>query len=195
MSWEEMRVRKYKCPCGSGTYTVRSFMDDWNRTEESWEMDCPICKKKYQLYTYHYYDSGMMCNAYLWVPKDLYSEMEKIKERLEKSKEEVVNLARSRYMGMWLSYFSDAKTKKEVWRRLTNNGERYPSLSTFYSNIKNNNIRKYIADYFCHDNLAFILEKLRIKDADIYKKTLEIKELDDKLDNMRENLIKKGYRQ
>lgn len=193
MSWEEMSVRQYKCPCGSGTYTVRGFMDDWNRSEERWEMDCPICKQKYQLYTYHYYDSGMVCDAYLWVPRKLYEEMKGIEEKLERTKEEISGIAHSRYMDMWLSYFNDAKTKKEVWRRLTGNGKKYPSLSTFYSHTKNDDLTKYISHYFDYDNLTFILKKLEIKDSEIDKKILRVKEIKDRLDHMKVQMKKEGY--
>ncbi|CEG13797.1 conserved hypothetical protein [groundwater metagenome] len=194
MSWEEMSHRQYKCPCDAGTYTITSLMDDWNRSEERWEMDCTICKQKYHLYTYHYYDSGMACEAYLWVPRKSYEEMKNVEEHLERTKKEIVDLAHSRYVDKWHSYFDGAKTKKEVWRRLTNNGKKYPSLSTFYSHTKNDDLTKYIRHYFYYDNLAYILEKLGIKDDEINKMILNVKEFEDRLNGIKEQLKKEGYR-
>lgn len=171
MSWEEIHVEKLKCPCGKGTYTVRLLMDDWNRSEENWEMDCPICKKKYQLYEYNYHDSGLDCKAYLWVVKKLYEEMVKDKKHLEQTKISLVNSAKTRYKDKWLFYFHDAKTKKEVWRKLTDDGNRNLNLSTFFSHTQNDDIIKYVRDYFNYNNLLFILNKLEIKDNGIEKKT------------------------
>ena len=189
-----MSRKQYKCPCGSGTYTVISLTDDWNRSEEQWEMDCSICKQIYQLYSYYYYDSGMTCEAYLWVSKKLYEEMKNVEQEFEKAKKEIIDQANSRYMKIWLSYFNDAKTKKEVWRRLTDNGKKYPSLSTFYSQTKNNDITKYIRNYFYFDNLTYIFEKLGIDDKDINKMIMNVKEIEKKLNGIKEKLNKEGYR-
>lgn len=194
MSWEEMSRRQYKCPCGSGTYTIISLSDDWCRSEERREMDCIICEQKYQLYTYHYYDSGMTCEAYLWVPRKLYEEMKNDEENLNKTKKEILDLAHSRYMSTWRSYFNGAKTKKEAWRRLTNNGKKYPTLSTFYSHTKNDDLAKYISNYFYYDNLTYIIEKLGIKDDEIDKMILKVKEFEYRLNCKKEQMKNEGYR-
>ena len=113
MSWEEMNVKQNKCPCGSGTYTITYLIDDWNRSDEHWEMNCKICKQKYQLYTYYYIESGMTCDAHLWVSRKLYKKMKNVEEHLKRTINETVDLAHSRYMDKWRSYFDGVKTKKE----------------------------------------------------------------------------------
>lgn len=62
MSWEEMRTRSTPCPCGKGVITRTDYMDDWNRLEEKYSIECPECRKKYKLVSRSYYkhagDSG-----------------------------------------------------------------------------------------------------------------------------------------
>lgn len=41
MSWEEMSRKRIKCPCGRGTISQASYMDDWNRWEDGpIEVEC-----------------------------------------------------------------------------------------------------------------------------------------------------------
>lgn len=51
MSWEEMCTKKYPCKCGKGFYIETTYMDDWNRTRETYEIECEDCKKKYNITT------------------------------------------------------------------------------------------------------------------------------------------------
>jgi len=136
----------------------------------------------------------MQFNAYLWVPRESYEKIEEIERQLERTKEEIVNLEHSRYMDAWLSYFNTVKTKKEVWRILTDDGKRYPSLSTFYSDVRDSDLRHYLREYFSYDNLAFVLKKLKIEDKEIDEKILHVKEIESMLDDMREQLKKEGYK-
>lgn len=194
MSWEEMSNSQYKCPCGLGTYTIKFFMDDWNRSEERWEMDCPTCKQNYRLYTYYYYDSGMECKSYLWVPREAYTKVENIGVQLNKAKKEVVGIATSRYMDKWLVYFQDARTKKEIWRRLTDNGKRYPSLSTFYTHTRNRSPETYLRREFHYDNVPVILQKLGIIDNEVNEKLQATRQIEGKFREGKEQLKKEGYK-
>lgn len=62
MSWEEKGISSIPCPCGKGVITRTDYMDDWNRCEEKYSIDCPDCKAKYKFVTRSYYkhagDSG-----------------------------------------------------------------------------------------------------------------------------------------
>lgn len=60
MSWEEIAIDTKPCPCGKGNYTVIQQMDDWNRMEEKWQMECVHCANDYKLYTYHQIHKGMV---------------------------------------------------------------------------------------------------------------------------------------
>ena len=62
MSWEEMGKYSIPCPCGKGVITRTDYMDDWNRCDEKYSIDCSECKTKYKLISHSYYkhpgDSG-----------------------------------------------------------------------------------------------------------------------------------------
>ena len=73
MSWEEMSKKEVKCPCKKGVVTLTTYGDDWNRFKESASIECPDCKKKYEILekTHH----GLMASDGSWteyflIPKD-----------------------------------------------------------------------------------------------------------------------------
>jgi hypothetical protein len=194
MGWDLMSEKQHICACGSGTYTVRFFMDDWNRTEERWEMDCPICKQRYQLYTYSYYDSGMSSEGQVWVLKAELAKVESIGTQLNKARNDIVDFATSRYMEAWLSYFQDAKTKKEKWRRLTDDGRRmYPSLSAFYQHTKDRSVEEYLKEEFRYINIPNILAKINVTDSYIDDNLRIIKKLEDDLQQAKHKLRREGH--
>lgn len=49
MSWEEIRRKEIKCPCKKGAVALIAYMDDWNRTKDSVNIECPECKRKYEI--------------------------------------------------------------------------------------------------------------------------------------------------
>lgn len=51
MSWEEISRKEIKCPCKKGTIALITYMDDWNRYKESASIECPECKRKYDIVT------------------------------------------------------------------------------------------------------------------------------------------------
>ena len=194
MSWEEINTYRSKCPCGSSTYTVRSFMGDWNRSEERWEMDCVKCKRQYCLYQYSVLDSGMTCKVFRWVRREELKKVEKIEAQLTKAKEEIVKNAKALYVDMWLSYFQDAKSKKEIWRRLTDDGKRYPSLSAFYNHTKDTDLQSYLREEFKYKSISVILQKLHVADREISRKLRLAEQIDSELYKAKDRLIKEGYK-
>jgi hypothetical protein len=168
-------------------------MDDWNRSEERWEMDCIKCKKQYCLYQYSYLDSGMNCRTFLWVRREELEKVDKIEAQLTKAKEEVVKKAKARYMDMWLSYFQDVKSKKEIWRRLTDNGKRYPSLSAFYNHTKDTTLQSYLRGEFTYESMPVILQKLHVADREISRVLRLAKQVDSGLHKAKARLVREGY--
>ena len=69
MNWELSGACKHKCPCGQGTYTIRTFLDDWKRPEEQWDMDCPKCRRKYDLCSIATPKSGRLLRTNRWVKR------------------------------------------------------------------------------------------------------------------------------
>ena len=59
MSWEEMSRKRIKCPCGRGTISQASYMDDWNRWEDGpIEVECDFCRANYDVEGEHH--NGML---------------------------------------------------------------------------------------------------------------------------------------
>jgi hypothetical protein len=54
MGSETMSDKKYKCPCGKSTLRIIKTMDDWNRTDEFYIINCDECKKYYDGSTFNY---------------------------------------------------------------------------------------------------------------------------------------------
>ena len=73
MNWELSSAIKRKCPCGQGTYTVRTFLDDWKRREEQWDMDCLKCRQKYDLCSSTNPKSGRLLRSNRWVRRHTLS--------------------------------------------------------------------------------------------------------------------------
>ena len=72
MSWEEMGMRKIKCPCRCGSIYQKHFMDDWNRCRNDEPIiDCAVCEKKYKIES-EYFDRKPYHNytIYYLIPKD-----------------------------------------------------------------------------------------------------------------------------
>jgi len=56
MSWEVIRTKKAKCPCGKGIIEQDIIGDDWNRIDSKTpRIICEECNKKYELTSKYYY--------------------------------------------------------------------------------------------------------------------------------------------
>jgi hypothetical protein len=142
MSWEEMVLETKPCWCGKGTITYRMEMDDWNRTQNSREINCPACLEK--------------------------ANSEKArKQREEKRKaihEKAKDLAAQRHLEYWLSLYSGLN-KKAAWQLYTS-GKDYPSLGTFYKHTKDEGLQNYMRRFFLSD-FEDALKKMNIIDLEI----------------------------
>jgi hypothetical protein len=179
MSWEEMSSTKHPCPCGSGTYTVTRLMDDWNRSEERWEMDCLVCKDKFTLYESGYWHSGLWTPTYRWVLREALAKVQEQQAEINQLERKIIDLARSRYLEIWCALFSGCKSKKDVWFSLTQ-GKRYPSLATFYKSVRYQGLKTYIDNWFNWDHLSDVLTSIKVADTDIARLIQEYSELEAK---------------
>lgn len=51
MSWEEISSEQVGlCPCGKGHIVCTVRMDDWNRSEVGYRLECGTCSKNTKLY-------------------------------------------------------------------------------------------------------------------------------------------------
>jgi hypothetical protein len=70
------------------------------------------------------------------------------------------------YYGRWQSHLMQARSKKDLWAILTQNGKYYPSLSAYYRHSKCKNIealRKYADTFFNYHDLKRIFEVCIVK--------------------------------
>ena len=188
-------VNEEKCPCGKGIYRIEHYSDDWLRHEEKWIMDCSICINNYGLWTYGRSKDGMIEGHYLWVPIELLRKEKAINNSISNERESLITLATKRYLEKWLAYFKEFKTKKAIWNEIKRQDENYPhifypSLSTFYSHIKNKGVDNYLRNFFSIENFPLIFNKIRVEDIDIDKIIQDINAL-----KLQENEINRQIRE
>lgn len=193
MSRELDSIKEYACPCGSGKYVVSHYSDDWNRFDETWEMTCPNCKKEYVCYTYYYYDSGMSCSSNIWVPVRLYNKYKDFETRISNRKKEILNKAKTKWLSVWIEYFKKIKSKKDIWRILTDNGKRYPSLSSFYSHTSGKPMSTYLENEFRYDSIPIILKIINKEDSDLNQQISEVNDLEKEKKEVEKEMRDKGY--
>ncbi|MDQ7797379.1 MAG: hypothetical protein RDU76_00360 [Candidatus Edwardsbacteria bacterium] len=158
------QAQKYKCPCGKSYYTVHSYYDQAGLFDEHWEMNCCRCKQRYQLSSLLKESGRGLNEAYLWAPINIFSELAIVEDQLHRAQGDMLALARELYLERWLGYFSGAKTRKDVWRRLTDGGKRAPSYRLFVRSAPRDNLEDYLQRYFHYFNVDHILEKLGVRD-------------------------------
>ncbi len=169
MSWEEMSVDKHPCPCGRGTFSVAHRMDDWNRSDTSMRMDCQDCRDGYVIYSEKSYRSGMPRVVQFWISKEISVEYDKLSNEAKALRAQEKSLRTQRHLSAWLALFT-GKNKKQSWELLTNNGEKYPALGTFYQHTKDEGLTAYLERHFKNaDDHSFseILKLLHVEDAEL----------------------------
>lgn len=121
MSWEETSAEQHPCPCGHGVFTIRRRMDDWGRSKEHWEMNCGRCAKTYTLHAFTYYRHGLRQAGCRWVPSGIFKQAQSLRKKARQHQARALEIAKRRYLKMWLSSFED-QCKKAAWARLTSSG-------------------------------------------------------------------------
>lgn len=182
MSWEDMSIEKYPCPCGKSTYSVTRRMDDWNRTDVSMHMDCEVCHPNYVLFREENYRSGLPCEVRFWISKETEAEYDHLREEAASARRKAKGLRSQRYLPQWKALF-EGKNKKQAWAILTNNGARYPALGTFYQHTKAEGLVAYLVrDFENSDDRTFmeIMKKLGIDDAEVFRLMEHANELETK---------------
>lgn len=177
MSWEEGPSTKHSCPCGNGHYAVVPRSDDWGRYEERWEMLCPSCKETYGLYSLDYNRKGMVSTSHSWVPQQLLRELATGALEVEQAKEMLSAYAISQYEERWSRHFS-GKTKKAIWRELTQDGNEYPSLPTFYLQIRDSSLSQQLSRYFNYRQLSTVVRILQLSDTELHVRMGRVQKLE-----------------
>jgi len=180
MSWEDDRTDIRPCPCGKGNSSVTYRSDDWGRHDEVWSMHCPQCQKTYGLYCYVRNYEMISETYYLWVPKQDLRELENLEAAIQKHEDGVAAYLEHQYGVQWMRHF-EGKSKKRVWTELTNDGQCYPQLSTFYGQVRGVGLERVLSGYLRYDTVDTVTHLLNLRDSMLASHVRRMESLKSKL--------------
>jgi len=180
MSWEDNRSEDKPCPCGKSHFTVTFRSNDWGQHEEQWSMYCPECARTHGLYSYIVSHKGLSDTRYIWLPKRQLRELKELEALIGELKDALAAHLRFRYAAHWTQYFM-GKPKKEIWAEVTDNGSRYPQLSTFYSHVRQVGLESALNGYLQYDKVSIVTHILHLDDADLASRVVRIRDLESSL--------------
>ena len=159
MSWEDQEPLQRPCPCGAGRYIVESRSDDWGRFDERWAIQCRPCAEKYGLFREAYNRKGVYETSFSWVSHDLLQKIAEAKLKREESERRLTSEATQAFGERWYAHF-EGKAKKTIWSELTEQGKFYPSLGTFYEQVRTSGLRSVLSRYFDRRQLPTVIRIL-----------------------------------
>jgi hypothetical protein len=163
MSWEEMQSRQNPCPCGQGHYVVADFMDDWNRTEERWTMECSRCVKTHGIYTTSRDEKGVSYPDHSWVPRRVLTELARAQSAVDAKQGAVDEYLRRAYRAGFHRRLAGL-SRKAIWQALTDGGKAYPALGTFYKHVRDSGIDSVLDGYLEYRDVDVLVRILGIED-------------------------------
>lgn len=181
MSWEESEPIKQPCPCGQGHYTMIQRSDDWGRFDERWEMHCLVCEAEYGLYGHDYTRKGMVVTYRGWVLRHVLQELATASAAVEEARKRLASYATDEFGERWTAHFA-GKTKKAIWRELTEDGKHYPSLGTFYKHVAESGMAHVLKRYFDPRELPNVIRLLGPSTSDLRERMADAERLERELD-------------
>ena len=139
------------------------FADDWGRLERRWEMVCSKCIDNYRLFTSYKTRMGITEPNLRWVPKSLVDQITGLERQIDREIQRGSQYVKSLYTTGWQQYF-DGKSRKAIWRELTQDGALYPSISTFYSHARQVGIDQVLDSYLGYHNIQIVVDVLGLED-------------------------------
>jgi hypothetical protein len=149
-----------------GHYNIVCRMDDWNRHDEQWTMDCPTCRGEHGVYTTFATRDGMVATRYVWVPRAALQDLQDARDRIAAIKLDFSKYLETHHGAAWTAHF-DGKTRAVVWRELTNDGREYPSLSTFSAQVRQPGLDQALKDYLQYDAVDTVIRILQLNDPEL----------------------------
>jgi hypothetical protein len=104
-------------------------------------------------------------------------ELADLHKRIEEEKHQLATYVETEYSNTWHQYFSN-KSKKAIWRELTEDGRQYPSLSTFYSHVRHSGLSRVLDGYFHFHNIQTVINLLGLEDEQLDTKIKCIEQLE-----------------
>lgn len=154
--------QKFRCPCGESYFTIKSFHDSNGPFEEHWEMKCGRCKQGYQLSSVLGETKRGPSEMYLWAPRNIHADLGLAESNLKKAQKEVLNIAHEMYLEQWILYCFKGKNKREIWNRMTSNGQKEPQFALFENLLLSLDFAEVLTNYFNYQNMDYIFDKLDI---------------------------------
>jgi hypothetical protein len=193
MSLLHNHQHKYKCPCGKGHYTVNIYNDKSGPVDEHWKMNCIHCKQSYQLSSILKKTKYGVNESYVWTPISIFGDLAFAEGQLHKAENDLMSMARELYLEKWILYFSGARTKREIWNRMTDNGQREPDFYLFDQMVYEYNLSEYLERYFQYHNLEHILKKLNVRDMRLEDMKNKIHSLEYNVDQIKKMMKIEGF--
>ena len=173
MSWEYSAPVLHSCPCGKGLYKIIHRSDDWGRTDERWEMDCPFCCNSHGLYSFQRNWKGTCIDQYRWVARPLLEHIWTLKRRIADAQATIDDYLKATYSQAWLAHF-DGNPKKHIWQQLVSDGRDYPSVATFYSHCRQNGLDNTLLNYLKYGEVPTLKRVLSVTDKNLELKITEL---------------------
>lgn len=184
---------RYKCPCGKGFYTVNHYRDEQGPVDEHWEMNCTECKQRYQLSLFLKETKQGINESYVWAPINVFSELAIAEGQLKKAQDDALALARELYLEKWIMHCCKGESKKDIWRRLSDDGRREPDYALFDGLVNDLNMSEYLKDYFHFHNMEYILKKLGVRDLRLEDMRRRINGLQQKVERVQAMMRMEGF--
>lgn len=177
MSWEDSDPIYRRCPCGKGRYAVVSRSDDWGRHEERWSMECTRCRIVYRLFAYHSNRKGINETHYGWVPKLVLRDLSRLERGARNEERKLSVYMRRKYRNQWRQHFVN-KGKKATWTELTEAGNHYPSLPTFYAHIRHWGVQRLLDEYLTYRKVETVVRVLGLRDTQLMSMVQKVANLE-----------------
>lgn len=192
MSVESTHERR--CPCGSGSYEVAVSANEWGRSTEQWAMRCGECRSKYVLFDYTLREKDRQWLAQVWVLASDRLLIRAHEEEITVAEASIEQRGRLTLLKEWMSLPSTVGSKKRLWELLTDSGAiEYPSLSTFYAQVRRIGLDRYWEREFSPRNMARILVVLEHDDHELHSALHQLAKLRVKRVEMENRLISEGF--
>lgn len=187
-------TREHTCPCGNGTYAVALSANDWGRSTEQWTMRCGECRCRYVLLDYTLREKDRQWLAQVWVLASDRLSLGTLDEEITDAEASIEQRARLTLLDEWMSLPSTVGSRKRLWELMTDSGEiEYPSLSTFYAQVRRIGLDRYWEQEFSPRNMSRILVVLEHDDHELRSALDQLGKLKAKRVEMENRLISEGF--
>ncbi len=187
-------TRERACPCGKGSYAVSVSATEWGRSTEHWVMRCGECRSRYVLLDYALREKDRQWRAHVWILASDRRLLSALDEEIADADASIGRQARLTLLDEWTSLPSSVSSKKGLWELLTDSGElEYPSLSTFYAQVRRTGLERYWEQEFSSHNMPRILVVLDHEDHELQGALHQLAKLRVKRVEMENRLISEGF--